>query len=247
MGYITGHRPEGVDKIILTASGGPFRTLPLAQFVDITPAQAVAHPNWSMGAKISVDSASMMNKGLELIEAYWLFKMEIENIEVVLHPQSIIHSMVCYRDGSTLAQLGLPDMRTPIAYALSWPERIHAGVKGLNLLEVGQLNFEPVSNERFPALQLAYEVLKSGGTTSAILNAANEEAVAAFLAGQIRFVDIVTVISQVLDQSSFQPADSFETILEADRQARAAAKGQILHLSLRPRNKSAYAVDGGAS
>ena len=222
-GYLPGTIPLGVEKIILTASGGPFRKLPLEQFEDITPGQAISHPTWNMGAKISVDSATLMNKGFEVIEAYWLFNMNVANIEVVIHPQSIIHSIVCYQDGSMLAQLGSPDMRTPIAYTLSWPERMTANVKKLNLIEIGQLTFEEVDIMRFPCIQLAYRALQTGGTASTLLNAANEVAVSAFLNNQISFPAIHRVISEVLDRLTVEPVDSLEMILEADHRARLLA------------------------
>lgn len=225
--YKTGEAPVGVDKIILTASGGPFRTLPLDQFSTIKPSEAIAHPTWNMGAKISVDSATMMNKGFEVIEAYWLFNIGLENIEVLIHPQSIIHSLVCYQDGSFLAQLGSPDMRTPIAYTLSWPHRITTSVKKLNLGEVGQLTFEPMDPIRFPCMKLAYQAIKEGGTASAILNAVNEVAVAAFLAGELPFTAIPSLIEEVLNSIPSQSASSFEVILEADKLARALATENI--------------------
>lgn len=218
--YRAGQKPLGVEKIILTASGGPFRTLALDAFADITPEQAILHPNWSMGAKISVDSASMMNKVLEVIEAYWLFNQSFENIEVIVHPQSIIHSLVSYQDGSFLAQLGQPDMRIPIAHALSWPQRMNVEVKRLNLIEISQLTFEPIDLKRFPSLQLAYAVLKAGGTAPAILNAANEVAVSSFLKKEIRFDQIVSTISEVLEKSEIRRATAYDVILEADRHAR---------------------------
>ncbi len=230
LGYKPGETPLGVEKIILTASGGPFRTLPIHQFDDITPEQAIAHPNWHMGAKISVDSATMMNKGLEVIEAYWLFNQSIENIQVIIHPQSIVHSMVCYEDGSLLAQMGSPDMRTPIAYTLSWPNRIQVGVKHLNLIEIGQLTFEAVDVIRFPCLELAYFALKAGGTAPTILNAANEVAVASFLDKKIGFNHILTTITEVLEQSDIKKAISYEEILEADRRSRELAEEFILAL-----------------
>jgi len=210
----------GVTGIMLTASGGPFRTLPLAELDDVTPDQACAHPNWVMGRKISIDSATMMNKGLEVIEACWLFNTNSEHIQVVLHPQSVIHSLVEYVDGSVLAQLGNPDMRTPIAYALAWPERIMSGVKRLNLFDIARLDFEMPDLERFPCLRLASEAMNVGGTATAILNAANEVAVAQFLQGKIRFTQIVKVIESTLTEVNPSQALSLDKILAADNAAR---------------------------
>jgi 1-deoxy-D-xylulose-5-phosphate reductoisomerase len=222
--YVPGSgRPDGVDKILLTASGGPFRTTALDQLSSVTPAQACAHPNWDMGRKISVDSATMMNKGLELIEACWLFSLPESLVEVMIHPQSVVHSMVQYRDGSVLAQLGNPDMRTPIAHSLAWPERIDAGVDALDMFKVGRLDFETPDVQRFPCLRLAQEALCAGGTASAVLNAANEVAVQAFLDGCIAFTAIAGIIESTLAQVTLRPADSFEVILEDDAQARACA------------------------
>ncbi len=215
---------SGVDKILLTASGGPFRTRALDSFDKITPAEAVAHPNWSMGQKISVDSASMMNKGLELIEAHWLFNLKPQQIEVVVHPQSIIHSMVQYIDGSVLAQMGNPDMRTPIAHALAWPKRFRSGVESLNLFEIARLDFEKPDMKRFPCLKLAFDVLDLGGTAPAILNAANEVAVDAFLKGLIGFTRIAQIIEQTLEQSQMVVADSLEVVMGADQSARQQAQ-----------------------
>ena len=205
----------GVRKIILTASGGPFRTRSLADLSQVTPDQACAHPNWVMGRKISVDSATMMNKGLEVIEARWLFDAKPEQIEVLIHPQSIVHSMVEYLDGSVIAQMGNPDMRTPIAYALGYPERIVAGVSPLDLAKAGRLEFETLDVERFPCVRLAYEALRRGGTAAAVLNAANEQAVDAFLAGQLAFVDIPRVIDAVLSSVTITDAASLDDILAA--------------------------------
>ncbi|MGD0959823.1 MAG: 1-deoxy-D-xylulose-5-phosphate reductoisomerase [Methylomonas sp.] len=219
-GYSTGHTAKQVRRILLTASGGPFRKTPLADFPAITPAQAVAHPKWDMGRKISVDSATMMNKGLELIEACLLFNMPPEDIQVVIHPQSIIHSMVDYVDGSVLAQMGNPDMRTPIAYALAWPERFESGVTPLNLFEVAHMEFEQPDLQRFPCLKLAYQAIKAGGIMPTVLNAANEVAVQAFLDEQIRFVDISEIISACMAEFLPDSADSLESILKADHQAR---------------------------
>lgn len=210
---------QGIEKFLLTASGGPFRGWSKAALEMVTPAQAVAHPNWSMGQKISVDSATLMNKGLELIEACWLFNVEPQQIDVVVHPQSIIHSMVSYRDGSVLAQLGNPDMRTPIAHALAWPERISAGVDPLNLITSAALSFEKPDEQAFPCLQLARQAFEAGGTAPAILNAANEVAVAAFLKDKIRFTQIADVISQVLNLSPIQAANDLEFLLSEDQRA----------------------------
>lgn len=218
-----GKASQEVKNITLTASGGAFRDLPLDQFESITPEQACRHPNWNMGAKITVDSATMMNKGLEVIEASWLFGFPPTQIQTILHPQSIIHAWVEYIDSSIVAQLGQPDMRTPIAYALSWPERIASGVKGLDFLTIGSLEFRPLSFERYPCLALAYAALKAGGTAATILNAANEVAVARFLAGDIRFIDIAKVVESTLSLVTSQAADSLEVILAADRQAREVA------------------------
>jgi 1-deoxy-D-xylulose-5-phosphate reductoisomerase len=226
-GSLPGRTPPGVSRILLTASGGPFRNTPLAELASVTPEQACAHPNWVMGRKISVDSATMMNKGLEVIEASWLFNLGPEQIEVVLHPQSVIHSLVEYLDGSVLAQLGNPDMRTPIAHALAWPERIAAGVKRLDLFAVARLDFERPDLERFPCLRLATDTLRAGGTAAAILNAANEVAVAEFLAGRIRFTDIARVIESALSRVSTRPATDLEAVLAADTAARATARQAI--------------------
>ena len=220
-----GGYPDGVSRILLTASGGPFRATPLARLRDITPEQACAHPNWNMGRKISVDSATMMNKGLEFIEACWLFGTE--DIEVLVHPQSVIHSMVQYRDGSVLAQLGRPDMRTPIANCLAWPERIEAGVEPLDMVAVGRLDFEAPDLERFPCLRLAQEAWRAGGTASAVLNAANEVAVDAFLNHRLAFTAIAGVIEQTLERVATAPAASLQAVLDADREARRVAGGLL--------------------
>ena len=209
----------GVKALWLTASGGPFRELSAAQIAEATPAQAVAHPNWVMGKKISVDSASLMNKGLEVIEARWLFNAQPAQIQVVVHPQSIVHSMVEYTDGSMIAQMGTPDMRTPIAYALGFPERISAGVSPLELLGKN-LSFEAPDHARFPCLKLAFEALRIGGAAAAVLNAANEVAVARFLAGAVAFPAIPASIAHAMDKLADLPADSLENLLEADRQTR---------------------------
>jgi 1-deoxy-D-xylulose-5-phosphate reductoisomerase len=214
---------DRVEGIILTASGGPFRTLDRAAMASMTPAQAVAHPNWDMGAKISVDSATMMNKGLEIIEAFHLFPVRRDQISVVVHPQSVVHSMVAYVDGSVLAQMGTPDMRTPIAYALAWPKRMVAPAPKLNLAEIGDLTFEAPDEVRFPALRLARHALNRGGTAPTTLNAANEVAVQSFLAGHIRFLDIAEVVEQTLDQAPHGPLESLSNVLQADRAARETA------------------------
>ncbi|WP_334655660.1 1-deoxy-D-xylulose-5-phosphate reductoisomerase [Sphingomonas panaciterrae] len=218
---------ERVSRIILTASGGPFRDRSLAAMQDISPAQAVAHPNWSMGAKISVDSATMMNKGLELIEAFHLFPVTSEQIEIVVHRQSVIHSMVEYVDGSVLAQLGTPDMRTPIACALAWPDRMPTPGERLDLIKVGRLDFEAPDEERFPALRLARAALNEGGGSPAILNAANEIAVAAFLGGRISYLEIAAIVSDTLDRFSPAVPDTLEAVLEVDREARVIAEKRV--------------------
>lgn len=214
------HANDTVEKLILTASGGPFRELPLSAFAEVTPEQACAHPNWDMGQKISVDSATMMNKGLELIEAHWLFDMPCEKIDILVHKESIIHSLVAYKDGSFLAQLGQPDMRTPIAYALAWPERIAVDMKMLNLAEIAQLHFEQPDLQRFPCLQLAYQAVEQGGSASVVLNAANEVAVAAFLAKKIRFTDIAKVNARALEQIDNLPVTGLDEILYVDKETR---------------------------
>ena len=221
---LAGH---GVRRILLTASGGPFRTMPLEQLSGVTPDQACAHPNWVMGRKISVDSATMMNKGLEVIEAHWLFGATAEQIDVVVHPQSVIHSMVEYADGSVLAQLGNPDMRTPIAQTLAYPERIDAGVAAFDICKLGQFTFEAPDFARFPCLGLAYAALRAGGTASAALNAANEIAVEAFLAGRLAFTRIATVIERVLEATSVGPVTSLDDVLAADAEARSRARELI--------------------
>ncbi len=213
----------GVRRLLLTASGGPFRTRALAELPHVTPDQACAHPNWRMGRKISVDSATMMNKGLEVIEAHWLFGVPAAAIQVVIHPQSVIHSLVEYVDGSVLAELGHPDMRTPIAQALAFPDRIDSGVPPLELAQLGGLTFEAPDHERFPALPLAFAALQAGGTAPAILNAANEIAVAAFLEGAIRFTDIADVCARTLARLPVRPARSFDDALDADGDARRTA------------------------
>ena len=220
----------GVTRIMLTASGGPFRTRRLQELRDVTAAEACAHPNWDMGRKISVDSATMMNKGLEVIEACWLFEAGADNIEVVIHPESIVHSLVEYSDGSVLAQLGNPDMRTPIAHAMAWPRRIEAGVKKLSLFDISKLNFEKPDPDRFPCLGLAREALAEGGTATTILNAANEVAVGEFLGSRIRFTEIAEVVKRTLDGVSVRPAGTLEQVLDADQRARDHAREQCRRL-----------------
>ena len=226
--YRDGLEQVGVERILLTASGGPFRETPLDTFAGITPEQACAHPNWSMGRKISVDSATMMNKGLEYIEACWLFGATQEQVDVVIHPQSIIHSLVEYKDGSVLAQMGNPDMRTPIAHALAWPDRIASGVRPLSLADVGRLDFHDPCMQRFRCLKLAQEAASVGGTAAAMLNAANEEAVGAFLSMNLRFDRIPEVIDATLQALQVHNAGDIEQVLEADRQARKLARKQIV-------------------
>lgn len=218
---------SGIRQILLTASGGPFRNHSLNELGEVTPEQACAHPNWDMGRKISVDSATMMNKGLEVIEACWLFNAEPDQIQVVIHPQSVIHSLVDYVDGSVLAQLGSPDMRTPIANALSWPKRIEAGVERLNLFDVARLDFQEPDFERFPCLRLAYEALEMGGTATAILNAANEVAVSAFLDRRLSFVAISDIVEKTLKGIKAGSADSLDNVLDADNEARQYASRLI--------------------
>ena len=225
--YDKGLPESGITKILLTGSGGPFRTKKISELADVTPDQACAHPNWSMGRKISVDSATMMNKGLEIIEACWLFNTTPDSIQVVVHPQSVIHSMVQYSDGSVLAQLGQPDMRTPIAHALSWPERIESGVEKLDFFSISKLEFEQPDYERFPCLRLAEESIRKGGTAPAILNAANEVAVASFLDSELKFTDIPYIVEQTLLNLSSRPAISLDEILEDDLSARKEAEHLI--------------------
>jgi 1-deoxy-D-xylulose-5-phosphate reductoisomerase len=215
-----GTPPPGVNRILLTASGGPFRDRKLADLHDVTPDQACAHPNWVMGRKISVDSATMMNKGLEVIEACWLFHASPSMVQVVLHPQSVIHSLVEYVDGSVLAQLGNPDMRTPIAHALAWPDRIASGVERLDLFRIARLDFYAPDPERFPCLRLAVEAMQAGGTATTILNAANEVAVAEFLGRRIRYTEIPRIVETTLSNVTAGPAASLVHILHADMQAR---------------------------
>ena len=219
---------HGIAKILLTASGGPFLKRPVETLEDVTPEEAVAHPNWVMGRKISVDSATMMNKGLEVIEAHWLFGAAADRIEVVIHPQSVIHSMVSYVDGSVLAQLGNPDMRTPIAHALAYPERIESGVAAVDLAQIGQLAFQKPDFQRFPCLKLAYDALLAGGTAPAILNAANEVAVQAFLDRKIGFRAIDRLIAQVMDKLPSSDITDIGALLEQDRRARELAREFII-------------------
>ncbi|HQR61141.1 MAG TPA: 1-deoxy-D-xylulose-5-phosphate reductoisomerase [Methylophilaceae bacterium] len=214
---------NGIRKILLTASGGPFRCWSARELEQVTTEQALNHPNWVMGPKITIDSATLMNKGLEVIEAHWLFGAEADRIEVIIHPQSVIHSMVEYVDGSVLAQLGNPDMRTPIAYALGYPERIESGVEALDLFKIGHLDFEQPDMVRFPCLRLAFDALRCGGTAPAILNAANEVAVAAFLQKRLRFIDIPRLIEATLEQVEIAEADSLNDVVDADAAARVAA------------------------
>ncbi|MDR3353265.1 MAG: 1-deoxy-D-xylulose-5-phosphate reductoisomerase [Zoogloeaceae bacterium] len=222
-GFRPGLENTGVRRLLLTASGGPFREKTRAELERVGPEEACAHPNWTMGRKVSVDSATMMNKGLELIEAHWLFGVPGERIEVLVHPQSIVHSLVEYADGSVLAQLGNPDMRTPIAHALAWPERIASGVAPLDLCRIARLDFHAPDHERFPALRLAYAALAAGGATPAILNAANEVAVAAFLEGSLAFTGIPRLVAEVLAALPGMAADSLDAVQSADRLARRRA------------------------
>jgi len=227
IGYQRVPPQHGIRKILLTASGGPFLDRELSSFDSITPEQAVAHPNWSMGRKISVDSATMMNKGLEVIEAHWLFGASASQIEVVIHPQSVIHSMVAYADGSVLAQLGNPDMRTPIAHALAYPERIDSGVDAIDLARIGQLEFRQPDRVRFPCLQLAFDALQVGGSAPAVLNAANEVAVQAFLDNQISFSKISTLIAETLSRVPAASVDTLESLLAQDSKARDQARALL--------------------
>lgn len=222
--YASGLGAVGVRRILLTASGGPFRETPLNELHDVSPEQACAHPNWSMGRKISVDSASMMNKGLELIEACWLFDARPEQVEVVIHPQSVIHSLVDYVDGSVLAQLGNPDMRTPIAHALAWPRRIDSGVAPLDLFSIARLDFQAPDEQRFPCLRLARQAAEAGDSAPAMLNAANEVAVAAFLDRRIRYPEIASMIDEVLNAEPVLPLPDLGTVFEVDSKARVLAE-----------------------
>ena len=224
---LQGNRQDEVDKLILTASGGPFLRTPLKLLNRATVAQALKHPNWKMGRKITIDSATMMNKGLEVVEARWEFDMDPSRIDVVIHPQSVVHSMVRYQDGSIIAQLGIPDMRIPIAYALTYPHRLKGGWKPLDLTQHGELNFLPVDSKRFPALRLAYAALKEGGTMSAVLNAANEVAVAAFLERKIGFRDIHRIIDKTMQGHVPRRPKEVDEVLEVDRWARQTASSLI--------------------
>lgn len=231
--YRSGEWPRSVRRILLTASGGPFRGWSRDRLETVTPGQACSHPNWVMGRKISVDSATMMNKGLEVIEARWLFAAAPEKIDVVVHPQSIIHSLVEYDDGSVLAQLGNPDMRTPIACGLSWPERITAGVESLDLFAVAHLDFEAPDVENFPCLRLAMQAASENGSAAVVLNASNEIAVAAFLEERIRFTDIPAIVERTLEQSSGSNSDTLEAILDCDRSARRLASDAVLRCNVK--------------
>lgn len=226
--YVRGEpAASGVERVVLTASGGPFRGCSAAQLDGVTPEQAVAHPNWSMGRKISVDSATLMNKGLEVIEAAWLFGLPPERLDVVIHPQSLVHSLVAYTDGSTLAQMAQPDMRVPLAHALGWPERLASGVGALDLLSVGHLDFEAPDRMAFPCLDLAFEALGTGGCAGAVLNAANEEAVAAFLNERLAFSGIAPVIRETLERMPADDAEDLDRLLAADHAARRLA-GEVI-------------------
>jgi len=224
---LAGSHAEDVSRIILTASGGPFRTASAAAIDAATPAQAVAHPNWSMGAKISVDSATLMNKGLELIEAHYLFGLPSARIDIVIHPQSVVHSLVEFVDGSVLAQLGSPDMRIPIAYALAWPERMATPTQPLDLASIARLEFEQPDPQRFPALRLAREALEAGAAAPVVLNAANEIAVASFLAGSIRFPQVVDVVQEALNAADYDAPGSIDDVLEIDRATREKVKSMM--------------------
>jgi 1-deoxy-D-xylulose-5-phosphate reductoisomerase len=226
-GYLPGSPAAGVTRVLLTASGGPFRTTDVTKLPHVTPDEACAHPKWKMGRKISVDSATLMNKGLEVIEATLLFDLPETKVDVVVHPQSVIHSLVEYADGSMLAQLGAPDMRTPIAQALAWPERITSGVQSLDLIAIGQLGFEPPDYIRFPCLALARAAARTGGTSPTVLNAANEVAVQAFLDGRLNFVGISTVIDKVLQRADSSPVKALGDVLDADAAARRLAVSLI--------------------
>jgi 1-deoxy-D-xylulose-5-phosphate reductoisomerase len=230
-GYKSGMQSKQARRILLTASGGPFREMPIEQMAHVTPDQAVAHPNWDMGRKISVDSATMMNKGLEMIEACILFSMTPDQIQVVIHPQSVIHSMVDYVDGTVLAQMGNPDMRVPIAYSMAWPERFDSGVEPLNIFDVRRMDFEEPNLERFPCLRLAYQAINQGGIMPIVLNAANEIAVEAFLNERVRFTDIPLIIERCMEQFEVRPASSLDIILEADQQARQVSQRIISELN----------------
>lgn len=244
---LQGHRRDQLRRIILTASGGPFREVPAERLRFVTVEQALAHPTWKMGNKITIDSATLMNKGLEVIEAHWLFSLPPERIDVLVHPQSIVHSLVEYVDGSVLAQLGVPDMAIPISYILGYPERLPMEhLPTLDLAAAGRLDFFPPDLEKFPCLRLAYDALAAGGTAPAVLNAANELAVAAFLAGRIGFLDIPMVVEQVLSSQPVRPADDLETVLDADRRARAAAERAIFGCERGRRSSTSFSGEGDA-
>ncbi len=228
---LRGHRKEDVRRIVLTASGGPFKDRNKDELVKVTPEEAVRHPKWSMGAKISVDSATLMNKGLEVIEARWLFDISVDRIDVVVHPQSIVHSMVEFIDGSVLAQMGIPDMRVPIAYALAWPGRLELDLPSLNLIESGSLSFEMPHFEKFPCLGLAYDAARKGGTATTALNAANEVAVEAFLQGRMSFTAIQEVVREVIEAFPVEEIRDLDDVLKADALARLRAEGIILEKS----------------
>lgn len=230
-GYKTGVHAKTARRILLTASGGPFREMPIEQMANVTPAQAVAHPNWDMGKKISVDSATMMNKGLEMIEACLLFNMLPEQIQVVIHPQSVIHSMVDYVDGTVLAQMGNPDMRVPIAHAMAWPDRFDSGVEPLNIFDVRRMDFEKPDLQRFPCLRLAYDAIAAGGIMPTVLNAANEIAVDAFLNEQVRFTDIPVIIERTMQKFEATSADTLDIILSTDQQARVISTEIVAELA----------------
>jgi 1-deoxy-D-xylulose-5-phosphate reductoisomerase len=224
---LAGQRNEDIRRLILTASGGPFRCHTLEQLAAVKPADALAHPNWDMGRKISIDSATMMNKGLEVIEAHWLFRVPAEQIAVHIHPESIIHSMVEYQDGAVMAQLGIPDMKTPIAYALSWPERLPLEQEPLSLTQAGRLTFEEPDLQRFPCLRLAYESMSVGGSLPAVMNAANEVAVEAFLQGRISFLGIADIIEAVMQEHSAEELTTIDRVLQADLWGRQQARKKI--------------------
>lgn len=228
---LRGHRKEDVRRIVLTASGGPFKDRNKDELVKVTPEEAVRHPKWSMGAKISVDSATLMNKGLEVIEARWLFDISVDRIDVVVHPQSIIHSMVEFMDGSVLAQMGIPDMRVPIAYALAWPRRLELDLPSLDLIESGSLTFEMPRLEKFPCLGLAYDAARKGGTATTALNAANEVAVDAFLQGRVSFTAIQEVVREVIEAFPVEDIRDLDDVLKADALARLRAEGIIVEKS----------------
>jgi 1-deoxy-D-xylulose-5-phosphate reductoisomerase len=235
---------QDLFKIILTASGGPFREKSMEELWQVSPAEALAHPNWAMGKKISIDSATLMNKGLEVIEARWLFDVPVEDIEVVIHPQSIVHSMVEFIDGSVISQMGVPDMRIPIAYALSYPDRLRINLPRLSLVKAVDLSFQAPDFKRFPALKLAYQACKRGGTMPAALNAANEIAVEAFLNGQIRFPEIALVVAETLERHDAKEIKDVDTVLQADLSARMQAESVVAALEMRSRQKRGLDLPG---